>query len=389
MSGEKLLMTPGPTMVPPEVLEVMGRQLVHHRTKEFRSAFKQLNENLKYIFQTQNHILVFSASGTGAMESVIANLFSEGDKVLVASTGVFGERFAKIAEAFGLQVDRIPVEWGKAVDPGEIEQKLKEDSRNEIRAVIVTHNETSTGVTNDIESIGKIVSQTDRLFIIDAISSIGGLDIQTDNWGIDVVVGASQKALMTPPGLAFASMSEKAWEAHKGSRLPKFYWNYSSYRKGLEQDLPDTPFTPSIALMLAQNQAINLIRDEGLSNVFNRHKRLALATQAGTEALGLELFADRHVSSYIITAVKAPQGVDIEKVRKLMNEKFDIMVAGGQQHLKGSIIRIGHCGYVKECDLTRTFTAFEHALKESGYSLKVGTGVEAVKECLRKEQEDK
>lgn len=382
MRNEKLLMTPGPTMVPPSVLEVLGRQLIHHRTQDFRSIFKELNENLKYIFQTKHEVLTLSSSGTGAMESSIVNMFSPGDKVLIASIGVFGDRFAKIADTFGLQVDKIAVDWGKAVDSGIIKQKLDEDKNNEIKAVIVTHNETSTGVTNDIEAIGKLTANTDRLFIVDAISSIGGLDIQTDNWGIDLVIGSSQKALMTPPGLAFVSASPKAWEAHKNSRLPKFYWNYSAYKKGLEQELPDAPYTPAIALMIAQNEAIKLIREEGLQNVFERHKKLALAAQAGAGALGLELLPDKSVSSYIITAIKAPQGIDIENVRKVMNLKYNIMVAGGQQHLKGNIIRIGHCGYVNRFDLIKTFTALEYALKENGYPVELGKSVSAVEEAL-------
>lgn len=383
MPKEKLLMTPGPTMVPPSVLETMGRQLIHHRTKEFRNIFKELNENLKYIFQTQSNVLTLSSSGTGALESAIVNLFSAGDKVIAISIGVFGDRFAKIAEVFGLKVDKISVEWGKAVEPEIIRQKLEEDKAGQIKAVIVTHNETSTGVTNDIEAIGKIVSKTEKLFIIDAISSVGGLDIQTDNWGIDIVIGSSQKALMAPPGLAFVSVSPKAWEAHKNSKLPKFYWNYSAYRKGLEQEeLPDAPYTPAISLMMAQHEAINLIKEEGLQNVFARHRRLALATQAGVQALGLELLPDKSVSSYIITAIKAPMGIDIEEVRKIMNLKYDIMVTGGQQHLKGKIIRIGHCGYVDKFNLIKTFAALEYALKESGYPVKLGVSVSAVEKAL-------
>lgn len=382
MQMQKLLMTPGPTMVPSSVLETMGRQLIHHRTKEFSNIFKELNENLKYIFQTHNHVLTFSSSGTGAMESTIANLFSVGDKVIVASIGVFGDRFAKIADAYGLEVDKISVEWGKAVDPQIIKQKLEEDKDDQIKAVIVTHNETSTGVTNDIEAIASIVSATNKLFIIDAISSIGGLDIQTDKWGIDVVIGSSQKAMMTPPGLAFVSISSKAWKAHESSKLPKFYWNYSAYKKSLEQDPPTTPYTPAISLIIAQNQAINLIREEGLQSVFERHRKLALATQEGAKALGLELLPDNPVSSYIITAIKAPERVDIENVRKIMNLKYDIMVTGGQQHLKGKIIRIGHCGYVDKFNLIKTFSALEYALKESGYPAELGTGVTTVEKAL-------
>jgi len=382
MKKDKLLMTPGPTMIPPSVLAKLGTQIIHHRTKEFCAILSELNQNLKYVFQTKNHVLTFASSGTGAMESAIANLFSAGDKVIVASIGNFGDRFAKIAEAFGLDVDKIAVEWGKAVDPSVIESRLNQDKEDKIKAVIVTHNETSTGVSNDIEKIAKIVSKTNKLFIVDAISSIGGLEIQTDKWGIDIVIGSSQKALMTPPGLAFVSVSEKAWEAHKNSKLPKFYWNYSAYKKALELDTPDMPYTPAVSLIIAQNEAINLIKEEGLENVFARHKKLAMATQAGVEALGIELLPDKSVSSYIITAIKAPEGIDVENVRKIMNTKYDIMVTGGQQHLKGKILRIGHCGFVDKFDLIKAFVALEFALKECGYAVEIGKGVSAVEKAL-------
>ncbi|MGE5327912.1 MAG: pyridoxal-phosphate-dependent aminotransferase family protein [Deltaproteobacteria bacterium] len=382
MKKDKLLMTPGPTMIPPTVLAKLGNQIIHHRTKEFCAILSEFNQNLKYVFQTNNHVITLASSGTGGMESAIANLFSAGDKVIVASIGNFGDRFAKIAEAFGLEVDKISVEWGKAVEPTEIESKLEQDKEGRIKAVIVTHNETSTGVSNDIEAIAKIVSKTNKLFIVDAISSVGGLDIQTDNWGIDVVIGSSQKALMTPPGLAFVSISDKAWEAHKSSKLPKFYWNYSAYKKALELDPPDMPYTPAVSLIIAQNEALKLIKDEGLENVFNRHKGLALAAQAGVEALGMELLPDKSVSSYIITAIKAPEGIDIESVRKIMNTKYDIMVTGGQQHLKGKILRIGHCGFVDGFDLIKAFTALEYALKECGYFFELGRGVSAVERAI-------
>lgn len=382
MKKDKLLMTPGPTMIPPSVLQKLSKQIIHHRTKEFGSIFAEYVENLKYVFQTKNDVFTFASSGTGAMESAIANMFSAGDKVIVASIGNFGDRFAKIADAFGLEVDKISYEWGKAIDPQMIEDKLKDDKEDKIKAVIVTHNETSTGVSNDIKTLAGIVSKTNKLFIVDAISSVGGLDIQTDNWGIDVVIGSSQKALMAPPGLAFVSVSDKAWEAHKNSKLPKFYWDYSAYRKYYEQPAPDSPYTPAVALILAQNESLSLIKEEGLKNVFARHKKLAFATQAGVEALGLELLPDKAVSSYIITAIKAPEGIDIENVRKVMNNKYDIMVTGGQQHLKGKILRIGHCGYVDKFDLIKAFTALEYSLKECGYMFELGKGVSAVEKML-------
>ncbi len=380
MEKEKLLMTPGPTMIPARVLEVMRRQIIHHRTKEFEVVYDGLEEDLKFVFQTKNMVLMFSSSGTGAMESAVVNLFSPGDKVLAISIGAFGDRFAEIAQAFGLNVNKLSVNWGEAVDVSKVKEIL--DSDKEIKAVLMTHNETSTGVTNDIEAVGKLIKGTDKLLVVDAISSLGGLDLQMDNWGIDVVVTGSQKALMAPPGLAYVALSDKAWEAVNASKLPKFYWDYKKYRKGLLKEGENPPYTPAISLLMAQAEALKMIKEEGLQEVFARHKKLALATQAGVAELGLELFAKQDVSSYIITAVKAPEGIDIGKVIKTMNLKHDIMITGGQKHLKGKIFRIGHCGYTDSLDLIKTFAALEYSLAEAGYKVEMGASVGAVQKAL-------
>ena len=380
MEKEKLLMTPGPTMIPARVLEVMRRQIIHHRTKEFEVVYDGLEEDLKFVFQTKNMVLMFSSSGTGAMESAVVNLFSPGDKVLAISIGAFGDRFAEIAQAFGLNVNKLAVNWGEAVDVSKVKEIL--DSDKEIKAVLMTHNETSTGVTNDIEAVGKLIKGTDKLLVVDAISSLGGLDLQMDNWGIDVVVTGSQKALMAPPGLGYVALSDKAWEAVNASKLPKFYWDYKKYRKGLLKEGENPPYTPAISLLMAQAEALKMIKEEGLQEVFARHKKLALATQAGVADLGLELFAKQDVSSYIITAVKAPEGIDIGKVIKTMNLKHDIMITGGQKHLKGKIFRIGHCGYTDSLDLIKTFAALEYSLAEAGYKVEMGASVGAVQKAL-------
>lgn len=382
MEKEKLLMTPGPTMVPPRVLEVMRRQIIHHRTKEFETIYDELEEDLKFVFQTKNMVLMFSSSGTGAMESAVVNLFSPGDKVLAISIGAFGDRFADIASTYGLSVQKLAVNWGEAVNVADVKEILDEDVNNEIRAVLVTHNETSTGVTNDIEAIGKLTKGTERLLVVDAISSLGGLDLQMDNWGIDLVVTGSQKALMAPPGLAYAALSDKAWEAVGKSTMPKFYWDYKKYKKGLMKESENPPYTPAISLLMAQAEALKMIKEDGLENVYARHKKLALATQAGVKALGLELFPEQQVSSYIITAVKAPEGIDIAKVIKTMNLKYDIMITGGQKHLKGKIFRIGHCGYTDSLDLIKTFAALEYSLSEAGYKVEMGASVGAVQKAL-------
>lgn len=383
MEKEKLLMTPGPTMVPPRVLEVMRRQIIHHRTKEFEAIFDGLEEDLKFVFQTKNPVLILASSGSGAMEAAIVNLFSPGDKVLAISIGNFGDRFAEIATTFGLNVQKLAVKWGEAVNVSDVKKILDEDVNNEIKGILVTHNETSTGVTNDIEAIGKLTKGTNRLLVVDAISSLGGLELQMDNWGLDVVVTGSQKALMAPPGLAYVGLSDKAWEAVENSKLPKFYWDFKKYRKGLMKAGENPPYTPAITTIMAQAEALKMIKEEGLENVYARHKKLALATQAGVKALGLELLPNQDVSSYIITAVKAPEGIDIAKVIKTLNLKYDIMITGGQKDLKGKIFRIGHCGYTDGLDLIKTFAALEYALSEAGYKVEMGVSVGAVQKALQ------
>jgi serine---pyruvate transaminase len=382
--SEKLLMTPGPTMIPKRVLDIMSNQIIHHRTKDFEKTFFELEDDLKYVFQTKNTVLIFAASGTGGMESAIVNMFSKGDKVLVVSIGAFGERFADIAEVFGLQVQRLSFNWGEAVDVQKVEEILKEDTENNIKAVIMTHNETSTGVTNDVEAVGKLLKDTERLLIVDAISSLGGLELKTDEWGADVVITGSQKALMSAPGLAFVSISQKAWGFYDKSDLPKFYWDYKKYQRGILKEVSENPpYTPAVSLILGQSEALKIIKEEGLDNVYNRHKRLALATQEGVDALGLELLPEQSISSYIITAVKAPEGVDVEKMRKIMSDKHNIVLAGGQKHLKGKIFRIGHCGYVSNFDMIRAFSALEISLEEVGYEFEIGVGLKAVHESLK------
>lgn len=384
MHKDKLLMTPGPTMLPPRVLEAMGRQIIHHRTKEFEAVLEGMEEDLKHVFQTGNLVLMFASSGTGAMESAVANMFCPGDKVLCVSIGAFGDRFAEIAAAFGLEVDKMAVPWGEAADVAAIAAKLDADKEKKIRAVLITHNETSTGVTNDVGAVAKLTRNTDRLLVVDAISSLGGLDLKTDEWGADVVVTGSQKALMAPPGLAFASVSEKAWEACSRSTLPKFYWDYKKYKKALLKEVSENPpYTPAISLFMGQAEALRMIREEGLEAVFARHRRLALACQEGAAALGLKLFPKKDVSSYIITAINTPDGIDIEKVRKSMQQLYDTNVAGGQKHLKGKIFRIGHCGYTDGFDLLKTFAALENALADAGYAVDAGSSVSAVQKKLR------
>lgn len=379
MKKEKLLMTPGPTMVPPAVLMDEGAPMIHHRTPEYSEIFKAFNENLKIVFQTRNHVITFPASGTGGLEASVVNFFSPGDKVLCVSIGLFGDRVATIAKNFGLDVDKLTVTLGEAVEPKRVEEALE---KKDYKGLFVTHNETSTGATNDIEAIGKIARNRDVLFLVDAVSSLGGIDLQTDAWGVDVVVSASQKALMSPPGLAFVSVSDKAWEAAKNSKSPKFYWDILRARESLEKPSPQNPYTPAVSLIRASNRALELIIEEGLQEVFNRHQKLAKATQAAVEALELKFFTAPNARSNVITSIAMPEGIDGDKVRKIMSEKYGVMVAGGQGDLKGKLVRIGHMGYVSHGDIIQTIAALEKAMLEVNYPMEIGLGVKAALEIL-------
>jgi len=380
MIRDKLLMTPGPTMLPYKVREAMNRQILHHRTKEFEAYFSKMNQDLKTVFETKNSVLTLASSGTGAMEASLLNAFSPGDKVLAISVGVFGERFAKIATRFGLNVRLIDIEWGKAVNPEEVKAFLDSPEGADVKGVLVTHNETSTGVVNDIKALGEIVKDRDCLLLVDAVSSLAGMELKTDDWHIDMVIAGSQKALMLPPGLAFVSVSDKAWEFIKKSKSPKFYFDYLSYKKSLSDDT--TPFTPAVSLVIAASEALAMITEEGLDKIFARHKNLALACRNAALAMGLELFAEPNNASDLITSIKSPSGVEIDKARSIMNLEHDIMIAEGQQHLKGKIFRIGHMGYVDCFDLLRTISALEFSLIKVGYKLELGLGVAAVQKYI-------
>jgi len=339
-----------------------------------------MNEDLKKVFETRNPVLTFASSGTGAMEASLVNAFSPGDKVLAISVGVFGERFAKIASRFGLEVKQMDIPWGRGVDPEEVKAYLEGPEGKDVQGVLVTHNETSTGVVNDIKAIGQTLKDKDCLFLVDAVSSLAGIELKADEWGLDMVIAGSQKALMLPPGLAFVSVSDKAWDFIKKSKLPKFYFDFLAYKKSLGDDT--TPYTPAVSLVIAASEALNMIIEEGLNNIFARHKNLALACRNAVKAMGLELFTEQKYASDLITAIKAPSGIEIDKARSIMNLEHDIMIAEGQQHLKGKIFRIGHMGYVDCFDLLRTISALEFSLIKVGFNMELGAGVAAAQQSI-------
>ena len=358
MKNEKLLMTPGPTNIPTRVLESMNTAMLHHRTKEFGELFGSFNKKLKMIFQTSGSVLTFPAAGTGGLEATIVNCFSPQDKVLGISIGVFGDRFMEIGKTFGVDIDVIKVESGEGIEIEEIKNKFKD----EYKALIVTHNETSTGATNHIDKIGEFMKDKSQLYIVDAVSSLGGLEIKMDEWNIDILISASQKALMSPPGLTFVGVSEKAWDYIEKSKMPKYYWNFKNAKKDMEKAIPENPYTPAVSLIVGTNEALDMILEEGLDNVFDRHKRLGELFRNEVKKLNLELFVKERYISNTITSIKIENDL-APKIKKMMEEEFNIIIAAGQEELKTKIIRVGHMGYVNEEMIYKTSDALKKTLE--------------------------
>jgi len=376
---KKYLFAPGPTPIPPEVIQAMSDAVIHHRAPEFLPVLEEVREGLKWLFQCKNEVLIFASSGTGAMEGAVTNTLSRGDRALVVIGGKFGERWDEICRAYGVEVVPINVPWGEAVDPALIKKALDKDPK--IKAVLFQASETSTGVMHPVKEIAEIVRNYDNtLCIVDAITGIGVFDIPADKWGIDVVVGGSQKALMLPPGLAFAAVSDKAWKFVEKSDLPKYYFNFKSELKNLQKN--QTAYTPAVTLILGLRQSLKMLRAEGLENIFARHEKLASATRAGVKAMGLELFAKS--PSNAVTAVKAPEGIDGQAIVKGFREKFRITIAGGQSQLKGKIFRIAHLGYYDRFDVVMVLSALESVLLGLGYKLKPGQGVQSALEVINR-----
>ena len=374
MQDKLNLMIPGPTPVPENVLSCMSKHPIGHRSGDFQEIVKKTTEQLKWLHQTTADVLTITGSGTAAMEAGIINTLSKGDQVICGDNGKFGERWVKVAKAYGLEVKVVKADWGQPLDPNEFKRLLKEDRDGKIKAVILTHSETSTGVINDLKTINnEVKSNSKAITIADCVTSLGACNIPMDEWGIDVIASGSQKGYMIPPGLSFVAMSKRAWEANEQSNLPKFYLDLKQYLKTANKN--SNPFTPAINLYFALEASLTMMQKEGLNNIFTRHARHQKATQEGIKAMGLNLFTNESFGSPAITAVE-PENIDAETIRKLIKNDFDILLAGGQDHLKGKIFRIGHLGFVNDRDIISVISALECTLDKIGeLNMPIGRGI--------------
>ncbi|MBO6959702.1 MAG: alanine--glyoxylate aminotransferase family protein [Prochlorococcus marinus CUG1438] len=357
-------MIPGPTPVPEKVLQALSKHPIGHRSKEFQELVESTTRNLQWLHQTKNDVLTITGSGTAAMEAGIINTLSKGDKVICGENGKFGERWVKVATEYGLDVIKITSEWGNPLNPEEFKKVLREDIQKEIKAVILTHSETSTGVINDLKTISSYIHEhKEALSIVDCVTSLGACNVPIDEWKLDIVASGSQKGYMIPPGLSFVAVSQKAWNAAEKANLPKFYLNLKSYKKSLLNN--SNPFTPAVNLVFALDEALKMMKEEGLDNIFLRHSKHKLAISKAVKALNLKLFADEKYLSPSITAIETGE-LDAEVFRKIIKNKYDILLAGGQDHLKGKIFRVGHLGYVNDRDIITVISAISNTLLELG-----------------------
>ncbi|HZY66684.1 MAG TPA: alanine--glyoxylate aminotransferase family protein [Rubrobacteraceae bacterium] len=380
MMNKYRLMSPGPTPIPPEVSAAGALPIIHHRTPEFGEVFARVNENLKQVFLTENDIFTYAASGTGAFEGAIQNLFTPGDKVLVVNSGNFGNRWVKMSQAFGLEVTELKYDWGVKADNDEVAAKIAEDP--EIKGAMCVLSETSTGTVNDIEGFAKATENV--ISIVDAVSGLGACELRIDDWGVDVVVAGSQKALMIPPGLGFVSISDRAWKAHEESRMPRFYFDWTAAKKAYEKDPPQTAWTPAVSLVIQLDLALRQILGEGIDNVFERHVLLGRAAREGIKGMGLQLFGPDEDLNAAVTASWVPDGVDGKQLVRMMFREHGIQVAGGQGDMAGKIWRIGHCGYFDSYDIIATIAAAELALESLDHPVELGKGVGAAQRVFAK-----
>ena len=382
MKDKTFLMIPGPTPVPESVMLEIAKPPIGHRSSEFSSILKEVYENLKYVFQTKNDVFMFTSSGTGAMCAALENLINEGDKVLCLSLGNFGNRWAKIAESRGADVEKIEVEAGQVIDPEVLKKRLAEDTNKEIKIVTLTHSETSTGAANDVKTLCSIIREHGAISVVDGVTSVCAMPVKPDEWGIDVLVSGSQKGFMIPPGLAFLVANERAWKVYEQCKHPSFYFDWAAHKKAVEGDT--TPFTPAVNLIVGLNTALKMIKEEGIENMNARHKRHCMALRNALRAINLELLVkDDNDASHSITSILPPEGISVPDIRSTMKNDFDIVVANGQAKLKDKIFRMGTLGFVCDRDLIAAIGALEATLYKLGHKFELGNGVKTLIEALR------
>jgi aspartate aminotransferase-like enzyme len=379
MHFQSQLRVPGPTPLPERVVRAMTRPMVDHRGPEFAEVLSEITSGAKRVFKTTNDLLLLTSSGTGGLESAVANLISAGDEVVCALCGNFGERFAALASGYGADVVRLEFEWGQPVDPDDLTRLLAGHPKANV--VLLTHNETSTGVTNPLAQLARVASDAGRIVVVDGVSSISSIDIETDAWNIDVAVSGSQKGWMAPPGIALVSVSDRAWAQQAKARSPRFYFDWNEAKTWAEKGM--TPFTPAVNVAFALQEGLRMIEEEGLHKVYERHARLARATQAGLGALGFQLFAQDGYRSNTVTSALPPPGLDVAALRKLLHTKHGVVIAGGQGKMTGKMVRIGHLGAVAEGDVVQVIWAVEQALEELDIAPADGRGVAAVTNSLQ------
>jgi serine---pyruvate transaminase len=379
MERPEILMTPGPTPVPPEVLLAQGSPLVYHRGPGYGRLLREVTAGLKAMLKTKGDVLVFTSSGTGGLESAVANLFSPGDRVVVPVAGYFGDRFARIAEAFHLDVRRVEYEWGRAAVAQDVAAAIAEAPT---KGVLAQHSETSTGVIHDVEAVGRVTKDAGALLVVDVISSVGAVPYEGDRWGVDVAVGGSQKALGATPGLSFVSVSDAAWAAARESTSPRFYFDWAAYKMSYDLPDPESPWTPAISLLLGLREALRLYQEEGEEAVLARHRLLSEATKEGVRALGLDLDGEHLERAWAVTAVRAPEGIDGNELVAKVRADHGIVLAPGQGPLKGKVFRIGHLGQYDRFDIVRCLAALELTLGAMGYPVKRGAAVAAAEDVF-------
>lgn len=373
MTGQQYLLLPGPTPVPDRVLRAMNRPMINHRGPEFRDILFDVSRGVKSFYGTDQNLLIYPSSGTGVLEASIVNFVSPGDKVLAVSIGVFGDRFAAIAENFGAQVEKISFKWGQAADPNLIREVIQKDREKQIKAIVITHNETSTGVYNDIKAVKEALHDHPALLMVDCVSGLAALEFQMDAWGVDVALSGSQKAFMLPPGLGFMAFSQRALEIHKKNSNHRYYWDVSAGLNYLEKG--QTAFTPAISLFYGLQEALAMMEEEGLENIIKRHRNYRDMVRSSIKALGMGLLASDQHASPALTAVLAPGGSGANQIRNKMLTRFNIAVAGGQLELDDVMFRLGHLGYIRELDLLAVIAALEIIMLESGFKVELGAGV--------------